>query len=94
MTLRTRTRTSTVSAQPLIQGEPDTSLPVLAPTSGCGDLSLGPVDLALSPCRDLLLGCTSALDEASVEVTSTSWLLVLVLVVLGLVLLLVLGLGM
>ena len=75
-----------MSAQPLIQGEPDTSLSVLAPTSGCGDLSLGPgpVDLALSPCRDLLLGCTSALDEASVEVTSTSWLLVLVLgLVLG-----------
>ena len=64
-----------MSAQPLIQGEPDTSLPVLAPTSGCGDLGLGPVDLAVSPCRDLLLGCTSAMDEASVEVTSTSWLL-------------------
>ena len=88
--MRTRTRTSTVSAQPLTKGEPDTSLPVLAPTSGCGDLGLGPVDLALSPCRDLLLGCTSAMDEASVEVTSTSWLLVLVvlLLVLGLVLLL------
>ena len=78
-----------MSAQPLILGEPDTSLSVLAPTSGCGDLGLGPVDLALSPCRDLLLGCTSALDEASVEVTSTSCLvLVVLLLVLGLVLLL------
>ena len=76
MILRTRTRTSTVSAQPLILGEPDTSLSVLAPTSGCGDLGLGPVDLAL------LLGCTSALDEASVEVTSTTWLLGLVVVLL------------
>ena len=80
-----------MSAQPLIQGEPDTSLPVLAPTSGCGDLSLGlgPVDLALSPCRDLLLGCTSAMDEASVEVTSTSCLVLLLLLLwlgLGLVL--------
>ena len=72
-----------MSAQPLIQGEPDTSLSVLAPTSGCGDLSLGPVDLALSPCRDLLLWSTSAMDEASVEVTSTSCL-VLGLLVLGL----------
>ena len=75
-----------MSAQPLIQGEPDTSLPVLAPTSGCGDLGLGPVDLVLSPCRDLLLGCTSALDEASVEVTSTAWLLGMVVLLLGLVL--------